>query len=249
MPQGSPPEADYARTVEVIAEVWQRVVTTQPPPSDPIVALMAAAATALVLFRPAWVRTRHVITIAHEGAHGFAALVTGRKLGGIRLHSDTSGVTVSSGKPRGFGMVLTAFSGYVGPGLIGLATAWLVARGYSVGVLWLTLALLALLLVQIRNWFGLWSVLVTGAIVFAVSWWMPAPGQSAFAYVVVWFLLIASPRPVVELQAQRARRGTPTSDADQLARLTGLPGIVWVGLFLLVTLGSLGLGSLWMLSS
>lgn len=234
--------------MEVVAEIWQRAVTTQPPPSDVVIACMAALAIALVAYRPAWVRTRHVITIAHEGAHGFAALVTGRKLGGIRLHSDTSGVTVSRGKPRGFGMILTAFSGYVGPALIGLATAWLVAQGHSVGVLWLTLVLLGLLLVQIRNWFGLWSVLVTAAIVFAVSWWVPAPAQSAFAYLVVWFLLVASPRPVLELQAQRSQRGSPTSDADQLARLTGVPGLVWVGLFLLVTVGSLGLGSLWMLS-
>lgn len=233
--------------MEVVAEVWQRVMSTQPPPSDLVVAVMGVLAVALVAYRPAWVRTRHVITIAHEGAHGFAALMTGRRLGGIRLHSDTSGVTVSRGKPRGFGMVLTAFAGYAGPALIGLATAWLVAQGHAVGALWLTLALLALLLVQIRNWFGLWSVLVTAAIVFVVSWWVPAAGQSAFAYLVVWFLLVASPRPVIELQSQRSRRGSPTSDADQLARLTGVPGLVWVGLFLLVTVGSLGLGSLWML--
>ena len=44
---------------------------------------------------------RHVVTIVHEGAHGLAAWATGRQLAGIRLHSDTSGVTVSRGRATG----------------------------------------------------------------------------------------------------------------------------------------------------
>ena len=42
-----------------------------------------------------------LVTITHEGAHGVAAFVTGRRLQGIRLHSDTSGLTISSGRPSG----------------------------------------------------------------------------------------------------------------------------------------------------
>ena len=45
-------------------------------------------------------------------------------------------------------------------------------------------------------------------------------------------LLLAAPRPVVEMQAQRRRRRAPQSDADQLARLTGVPAMVWVAVFL-----------------
>jgi len=72
--------------------------------------------------------------------------------------------------------------------------------------------------------------------------------QSAFAHVVVWFLLLAAPRTVWELQAKRRRRPTPDSDADQLARLTRVPGLVWVGAFLVVDLGALALGSRWLLT-
>jgi hypothetical protein len=75
---------------------------------------------------------------------------------------------------------------------------------------------------------------------------LPAQAQSAFAYTVAWFLLLAAPRPVLELQAQRWRRRASGSDADQLARLTGVPGLVWVTVFLAVTVGSLGLGA-WVL--
>jgi len=65
------------------------------------------------------------------------------------------------------------------------------------------------------------------------------------AYLVTWFLLMAAPRPVLELAAQRRRRGvrgTPDSDADQLARCTGVPAAVWIALFLSVTVGALLLG-------
>ena len=62
------------------------------------------------------------------------------------------------------------------------------------------------------------------------------------AYVVTWFLLLAAPRPVVELQGQRRHGRGRGSDADVLARLTRLPGLVWVGVFLVVTVGCLLLG-------
>ncbi len=39
----------------------------------------------------------------------------------------------------------------------------------------------------------------------------------------------------------------PNSDADELARLTHFPGLVWVGLFLLVTISCLVLGGGWII--
>ncbi|MDQ1537054.1 MAG: Peptidase M50B-like, partial [Actinomycetota bacterium] len=45
------------------------------------------------------------------------------------------------------------------------------------------------------------------------------------------------------------RTGTRSTDADQLARLTFLPAVVWVGFFLLVTVGVLALGASWMLAA
>src|SRR5690606_15090108 len=160
---------------------------------------------AVVVVGPVWRVARHVVTIAHEGAHAGVAMLTGRRLGGIRLHSDTSGLSVTAGRPRGLGMILTAFAGYVGPGLGRLGAAWLLRAGYAVGLLWLLVLLLALLLLKIRNWFGLWSVLVSGAALVAASWWLEPATQSAVAYAVTWFLLLGAVRPVFELQAQRAR--------------------------------------------
>jgi hypothetical protein len=53
---------------------------------------------------------------------------------------------------------------------------------------------------------------------------------------------------VLELQSSRRRRRAPDSDADQLAGLTGLPALVWVGFFLVVDVGALVLGGRWLLS-
>lgn len=240
------PAVGQAGRVEAVREVWDRVLAEQPAPSGLVVAAAGLVAALLVLSPGAWPVTRHVVTIVHEGAHGVAAWLTGRQLAGIRLHSDTSGVTVSRGRPSGPGMVLTAAAGYPGPALLGLLAAWLLGAGHAVAVLWLLLLLLALLLLQIRNFFGLWSVLVTGLVVFVVSWQAPEEWQSAFAYLVTWFLLVAAPRPVLELQAQRSRRRDAQSDADQLGRLTVLPGTAWVGVFALLTVGALALGG-WVL--
>ncbi len=234
--------------MESLGRFWARVTATVPE-LRPTVLLGTAGVAALLILSPAlWRSTRHVVTIAHEGAHGVAALVSGRRLSGIRLHSDTSGLTVSAGRPAGPGMVLTCAAGYTGPALFGLGAAALLAAGHAVGLLWALLGLLALLLVQIRNWYGLWSVLVTGGVVFAATWWLPPEGQAAFAALATWFLLLAAPRTVLELQSARRRRRAPDSDADQLARLTGLPALLWVGFFLAVDVGALLLGGTWLLT-
>jgi hypothetical protein len=233
--------------VDVLGRFWARVSATVPDPPASVLLGTAAVAALLVLSPALWRPTRHVVTIAHEGAHGLVALAAGRRLSGIRLHSDTSGLTVSAGRPTGLGMVLTCAAGYTGPALFGLGAAALLASGHAVGLLWALLGLLALLLVQIRNWYGLWSVLVTGGVVFGATWWLPPEGQAAFAALATWFLLLAAPRTVLELQAARSRRRASDSDADQLARLTPFPALLWVAAFLLVDVGALVLGARWLL--
>jgi hypothetical protein len=152
---------------------------------------------------------------------------------------------VSRGKPTGAGMIAVLLAGYPGPALFGLAAAFVLSRGYAVALLWGLLVALVILLLQIRNLFGLWSVLVFGAVVFGVSWWGSSQVQTAFAHLLTWFLLLAAPRAVLELQ--RSRRGGQgrSSDADQLRRLTGVPALLWVGVFGLITLACLAVGVAW----
>lgn len=223
-------------------EVWDNLTAVQPAPSDRVLIAIAVLTAVLVMWRPLWRQVRQVVTIAHEGAHGLVAALAGRRLTGIRLHSDTSGLTVSRGKPSGPGMIATLLAGYLGPAIFGLGAAFVLSRGYAVALLWSLLLALVVLLLQIRNLFGLWSVLAFGATVFAVSWWASAEVQSAFAYLLTWFLLLAAPRAVAELQRSRRRGAGSNSDADQLAHLTGVPALLWVFVFTAVTTAALLVG-------
>ncbi|MFG2223636.1 M50 family metallopeptidase [Streptomyces sp. NPDC048644] len=245
-----------------LTDVWSRVFGIQPDPPAWLVIVTAVVALAAVAPHPAWRLSRNAVTIAHEGGHGLLALVTGRRLEGIRLHSDTSGLTVSRGKPTGIGMILTAAAGYITPSLLGLAGAALLAAGHITALLWGATVLLIAMLVMIRNAYGVLTVVLAGAAFVLVSWLTTPDVQAAFAYVVVWFLLLGGVRPPFELQRKRRRMARPAfvspsgmmaerregdSDPDQLARLTHVPAVVWLGLFHVVTLCSLIGGGRWLL--
>jgi hypothetical protein len=230
-----------------LPDLWDRLVGTQPYPDLWVVIATAVAALAVVVPHNLWRISRNAITIAHEGGHGLIALVTGRRLTGIRLHSDTSGLTLSRGKPHGLGMILTAAAGYTAPPLLGLGGASLLGAGRITLLLWLATALLVAMLVMIRNAYGALTVVLTGGTFLMVSWLTGPQVQAAFAYAVVWFLLLGGVRPAFELQAKRARGGAGDSDADQLSRLTHVPAGLWLFLFHAVSLCSLMGGGGWLL--
>ncbi|MGW4891244.1 M50 family metallopeptidase [Kitasatospora sp. NPDC004240] len=226
-----------------LGELWDRVAGTQPAPPGWLALATGAVALLAVLLRPVWRLTRNAVTIAHEGGHGLVARLTGRRLAGIRLHSDTSGLTLSYGRPSGPGMVFTAAAGYTAPALLGLGGAVLLGLNRITLLLWLVILLLLALLVRIRNAFGVFSVLLTGAAFVLVSWFGSPELQAGFAYLGIWFLLLGGVRPVLELQQERRRGRAPDSDADQLARLTGVPALAWVALFLITALACLAVGA------
>jgi Ca2+/Na+ antiporter len=226
-----------------LADMWERLVGAQPDPPPLLVLVTGIGALLIVFVRGSWRIARNAVTIAHEGGHALAAVLTGRRLRGIRLHSDTSGLTLSAGRPRGPGMALTLLAGYVAPSLLGLAGAWLLGGNRITLLLWVAVVLLVAMLVMVRNAFGIVSIVVTIAVVFAVSWYADPRVQAAFAYTGVWFLLLGGLRPVGELQTLRRRGRLPDSDADQLARITRVPGLLWVGLFGLVSLAALLVGA------
>ena len=217
--------------------------TPQPAPAHTLVLVTGLVALALVAFRDAWRLARIAVTIAHEGGHALIAVLSGRRLQAIQLRLDTSGLTLTKGKRRGLGMFLTLFIGYIAPSLLGLGGAFTLANHRIKLTLWITLALLFLMLIMIRNFYGLVAVLITGGIVFAITWYASAQVQAAFAYTGIWFLLIGGVRPVFELGGQRRRGKARDSDADQLAALTRVPGGIWVFLYSLLTLAALGLGA------
>ncbi|WP_232666473.1 M50 family metallopeptidase [Pseudonocardia sp. TRM90224] len=196
--------------------------------------LAAALALLAVLWSVSWRWTRTVVTIAHEGGHGLVAVLAGRGLTGIRLHPDTSGVTVSTGARRGPGLVFTFLGGYPAPSLLGVGGAALVAADRSRLMLWIALGLLAATLIHVRNVYGAVAVLATGGLVAAVAGWGWPRLQDGFAAALCWFLLFGGLRAVRELQRGRSRGRHGDSDADMLAWLTRVPGGMWAAFFWLV---------------
>ena len=234
-------------TLSCVAEFWDRLTGAQSAPPGWAVAASAAVALLIVGTPLAWRLARMSITIAHEGGHALASLLSGRRLEGIQLHADTSGETFTRGRRDGPGIVMTALAGYLTPPLLGAGAAGLLAVHRVTLLLAILLVLLGVTLLAIRNWYGVLSVLATAGAVLAVTWLTGPAVRAGFAYGVAWFLLFGGARPVVELARSRARarrRGRPPmSDADHLAALTGAPGALWVALFALVAVAALALGS------
>jgi len=212
-----------------------------------MVLVTGVVALVVVAFNELWRPARNVITIVHEAGHALVAVLVGRRLSGIQLHSDTSGLTLTKGKPHGPGMVSTALAGYIAPSLLGLGFSGLVGADRITAVLVICALLLLGVLVMVRNVYGFFTVLLVGGVLFGVAWWTSPLVQAAFAHVITWFLLLGGVRPVGELQRKRRRGWARDSDADQLARLTGAPGWLWVGMFFFINLGSLALAAAWLL--
>ncbi len=226
--------------MEYVDELWRRASGVQP--AQPTSTVVIIGAVALLAVLAAWPLVRGLVTVCHEAGHAVVALLVGRKLSGIKLHSDTSGLTLTRGKPSGPGMILTLIAGYPAASVIGLGAAWLAGAGYSAGVLWSMVVLLALMLVKIRNLYGALVVLGTGAVIGATTWFAPPSVTAWLALGLAWVFLLAAPRPVLEV----ARNRNPGTDAAQLARISGVPRLGWVLLWLVLTVGALVAGA-WLL--
>ena len=226
--------------------LWHHAFAAQPVPPEWLVLGGGLVALVVVCSPRVWPAARTVVTIVHEGGHAVVALATGRQLGGVRVYRSTAGETRSRGRADGIGVVLTALAGYLAPPLVGLGAAALLATGHVTGMLLLAMVLLAGLAVAVRNAYGMLAVLAALVAVAAVCLYGSALVQSGFGYVATWFLLLGGVRPVVELARER-RWGGRRSDADQLARLTPLPGGAWVVIFGLVALAALALSARWLI--
>jgi hypothetical protein len=217
---------------------WQSLTARADTPL-PLVLVTGACALLAVSIDSVWRRSRNVVTIVHEAGHAVVALLTGRELTGIRLHADTSGLTQTRGRASGFGAILTTAAGYLSPSIVGLAGVGLLAFGKVTIMLWTGTGVLLLMLFMVRNVYGAVLLLVTGAVVVAVSLYATTDVQAAFGYGMTWFLLLGAVRPVTELRRDRRRGRGAGSDAERLAHITRLPTGFWVAAFSVLTTGAL----------
>lgn len=222
----------------LLDEVWRTV----PLPDPAFVLITGAVAAVLVLWSRTWPLVRVGITTVHEAGHAAVALLVGRRLHGVRVHQDTSGLTLSSGPSRGPGLVAVYAAGHLAPALLGLLAVAALAAGRPVALLWGGVLVAALLLVWLRNLYGVAVVLGLGGLLAGVAWRAPDDVRTATAYLIAWLLLLGAPRPVLELIAA-GRRRPRGSDVDRLADLTGVPALLWALVLLAAGLAGAVLGA------
>jgi len=196
--------------------------------------LLGLAALAAVTIQELWLLTRHVNTIAHEGAHAIAGVMAGRKVRSMEIKRNADGATnVTSGQAAG--TVLIAVAGYLGPSGFGLAAAKLISLGQSVTVLWLGLVLLFCVLFVLRKVFSFVPVVLTGLLLFIMARYAATGTQTVFAYGSTWFLLLAGVRQVLD-------HGVRASDALALSKITHIGRGFWFWLWLAGTGYALAIG-------
>jgi Peptidase M50B-like len=181
-----------------------------------------------------WRLARHISVIAHEGAHVVAGWSVGHRVTSVKLYRNATGETITLGPDR-FRPVIIAFVGYLGPSLFGLAAACLIAVDQITIALGLALVCLAIMLILIRNLFGVISVVLNGALVFLVLRYGRPEVQTVAACALSWFLLFSGVRWVL-------MHGTGAQDAINLTQTTHIPRFVWVVLWLVITVGALWVG-------
>jgi Peptidase M50B-like len=181
-----------------------------------------------------WRLARHISVIAHEGAHVVAGWSVGYSVTSVKLYRDASGETLVRGSGR-FGQVIIGFAGYLGPSLFGLAAACFIALDQITIALGLALVCLAIMLILIRNFFGVISVVLNGVLVFLVLRYGKPEVQAVAACALSWFLLFSGVRWVL-------MHGTGAGDAIILTQTTRVPRFVWVVLWLVITVAALWVG-------
>ena len=191
--------------------------------------------------------TMHAITIAHEGGHTVLGLLTGVKVGRITVHGDGGGATGFPPKLPWLADVLSTLAGYLAPSTVGLGGVYLIEHQRAEWVLWISLGMLALLVLRMGNPLGFVAAIGTGVVLWYVATHWSDPAQLAFTYAWVWFLLIGGVRTITGL-FWGVHRDDKGSDAAVMQRLTLVGDVVWLGFFWLAAMSALIYGAVQLLT-
>jgi hypothetical protein len=216
---------------------WQRIVDGFSHAPAPMVTgtellLVVGVAIALCLPRASWRYFGLLATVTHELGHAFAALMTGQRLGGIRLSLDHSGTTTTYSR-RPLAAVWSTFWGYPVPAVVGSAMVWCGFNGWGPAAMSVGTLLLIASFLFLRNLVG---VLITAAAVLAAALLVLFVPAGFIGHVMIGLglaLLVAAVRDLGKLAAvhSKHRNRLSTSDAYLLSRSTRIPAAVWIVLF------------------
>jgi len=172
------------------------------------------------------------VVLLHEISHGLAAVATGGAIDRIVITPDLGGACYCGGGDA----FLTLSAGYLGSLLWGSVLVLLAARlerrsPWITGAIGVFIGLVAVL--YVRNPFGLLFGLAFGAaLVAAARYLSPAVNRR-----LLWTLgLTSCLYAVLDIKSDVLDRPELRSDARMLAEMTGVPTLVWGGLWILAAL-------------
>ncbi|MBK5248513.1 MAG: M50 family metallopeptidase [Actinomycetales bacterium] len=216
---------------------WVELVRERAVPVGPVVPLEArtvlvviAVALAVIVVGPLWRVLRIGVTLVHELGHALIGLAVGRKFSGFVLRGDMSGHAVTSGPPRGLGRVLSTWSGYPAPAVVGALMVWAAVRGWSAPVITAALLVLVVSLVRVRSFLTAVVMVAVLAATGALWWWRDDALQEQVLIAVGLVLVIGAWRHLGAV----LRDGSRGSDPAVLASLTHVPKALWNLSFVLV---------------
>jgi Peptidase M50B-like len=164
-------------------------------------------------------------TFVHELSHGLTALLTGGHFHRFEVQPDLSGVAWSAGGIR----VLVASAGYVGSAIAGGVLILLHQRLLSARVLLIGLGvvLAVLCVLFVRNLFGVTTGLGLAALLLLAGLKLSESWRDALLITLALQLILDGYNSLFTVLSLSTVSGTHT-DAHTMARLTFLPAIVWV---------------------
>lgn len=182
-----------------------------------------------------WHRLRHLVTTVHELGHVVVGWFVGRSVQSVHLNADTSGLTVTRGRPTGPGIFFLYAAGYPAPALAGFTILWAVIYRHSGWAMTVLLALLLICLLLVRNLFGA-VVLIVQLAVFGGIWvWNDQRALAAALTLAGAVLSLGGWRASVDLLRARGRRSSKSSDAAILGRQTRLGSTFWSVAFVVLS--------------
>jgi hypothetical protein len=208
------------------------------PPRRLLLPLVLAVASLLLWDTFVVYPFRVFVVLLHEVSHGLAAVATGGRVVSIGLNVDEGGDCLTlGGWPF---LILNA--GYLGSLLWGAAFLLLGGRRTRARPVIALVGILTLgvTLVYVRTWFGLLYGTAAALVLLVVASRMkPAASEFLLAAIGATSCLYA----VWDVASDVLRSHSGASDASALARLTGIPavlwGVAWIGVSLVVLVGVL----------
>lgn len=176
---------------------------------------------------------RLLVVFFHELSHGLAAVVTGGRIVQIQLMAQEGGICITQGGAR----LLILSAGYLGSLLWGGVILLIAARTrrdrevcIALGTL---LLLVALIWVRPVLSFGFGFALIIALLLIAAGWKL---SEGVCDFVLKLIGLTSILYVPLDIASDTLARSYLPSDARMLAELTGVPTVIWGGLWILLAL-------------